>query len=743
MKKLLLALLFCFPLFSQEFHLESDRQVMINSDDLFLSPYEVNGVCEPTCREIKNNYKTRIESFDATTGITICTIKGGGANTLGYNANTYNPKCIEDTNNVIEYGTGQLVSEGKSYADKYQVLHNYKQKTFTSFLGSLATLDPEIIDFDVTNSTGILTLKDQSVVYGTNIIDYKTNPRYVATSDAMNKANLAYYSSIFTNMNKVYGFLQNLLFVFVGMFFIGQILYQKGADLLEKEGQANINNSNWLKSFMTPVLAVGFFFAPIPEDAGMNATIVQKMIRYMTLQSIEIADTASSIGIEAYMKRVYSTVGASSSEGERAIKESILNAKARSEIYSNALLLCQERYPVATTYQANDEWAKKYEYLDPNKPKQDISYIACRNIERELITANTEVESKTILSRGIEQAHNNNELGNKLTEITTKINDRQRELGFLTAVMLPSYATAIEEMSLILDNSIIKQAQDVQKKDLDQIAINRSNSHNNNTRVILGDGQIGGAVGEVVGLTTYFMMPGFDGMYNFLKSAKDGLVDTIFNSNPNPTKSKNSKNVESDKGAKGGGLLKSTVSIGGDVGAFIGAKLMYDQILKYLPIVISVLVGVIAFFGWYVQLLKYFYISTFVTMFAITTKKTNKIVEFLVNGLTIFLKPVLIAIFIFLALFINTLASDIFTIVGQDSFNLIQNIQDEFWLSLCVGIMSALYFLVIPILYIIITWKLILSGPSYVFNMVGLNQQNADDLATDLTQRVSRYASPI
>ncbi len=730
MKKLLLTLLLpLVPLFSQGLNLESDREQLINSDDLFKSPYEINSGCIPKCRDLKEPYVSRVTDFDAESGITTCEIKDGGLDVLGFNANTFNKYCVEQTNNVVEYGSGQLASEGKNYGDLYsEVLFDYKQKTYTSFLGSMATLDPEIIDFDITDKTGILTLKDQSAIYGTNIIDYKTNPRYVAVTDAMNKANLAYYSKIFTNMNTVYSYTQNLLFIFVGMFFIGQIGYSKTLEVLEKqavEGVAGQGKS--LKAFMAPVLAVGLFFAPIPEDAGMNATIVQKMIRYMTLSSINIADRASAVGIEAYMTRLYSTVGAISSDGEKAIKESLLNAIGKLSIYSDSLVLCENRYPYVSTYQANDELAGKYEVFDVNKAGQDISYSACREIERKRVLARTEYREKLILSRGIEQAHNNNELGRKLTEINTKINDRQRELGFLAAVMLPSYATAIEEMSLILDNSVVKQAQDAQMKDLDQIAINRGNAHNNNTRVVLGNDEIGAVAGETIGLTTYFMLPGFSGLFQFFKSAKDGVIDTFTSKSPN---------------AKGG-LLKGAVSIAGDVGAFFMTKIIFDQILKYLPIVISVLVGLLAFFGYFVSLLKYYYISTFVTMFALTTGKVNKITEFLVNGLTIFLKPVLIVIFIFLALFINTLAADIFKILGTDAFNLIQNIQNEAWLSFCTGIMTALYFLVIPILYIIITWKLILSGPTYVFNMIGLNQNNADDLASDLTQRVSRYASPI
>jgi len=242
MKRLTLAIVMyiCAPLlcFAQE--MQSDRVTFNPTRDLFATVDDtINGACQPTCRAVKLPFATRIEGFNAKSGETFCSVgyKGGGGvpQAQNYHANTYNPNCVNATNTQIEFGNGELLSEGVSYGDIAQVLHAHDNTiTLSHFLASVATLDPEIIDMSATNRTGILTLKNPGTLYGTNIIDYNTNPRIVATSDAFNKANLGFFAGLFVNMSEIYGYVQNLLFVLIGMFFIGRIGFDKGLKVLEK-----------------------------------------------------------------------------------------------------------------------------------------------------------------------------------------------------------------------------------------------------------------------------------------------------------------------------------------------------------------------------------------------------------------------------------------------------------------------------------------------------------------------------
>jgi len=72
------------------------------------------------------------------------------------------------------------------------------------------------------------------------------------------------------------------------------------------------------------------------------------------------------------------------------------------------------------------------------------------------------------------------------------------------------------------------------------------------------------------------------------------------------------------------------------------ASTIYAWMIQKMPILVSVIAGIVAFVGYIIELAKYFYISPFVVAFAMTTKKTHKIVDFMVTGLTIFFKPLLL-----------------------------------------------------------------------------------------------------
>jgi hypothetical protein len=166
---------------------------------------------------------------------------------------------------------------------------------------------------------------------------------------------------------------------------------------------------------------------------------------------------------------------------------------------------------------------------------------------------------------------------------------------------------------------------------------------------------------------------------------------------------------------------------------------IYAWLIQKLPIVVSVIAGVVAFVGYVIELAKYFYISPFVVAFALTTKKTHKIVDFLVTGLTIFFKPLLLVIFIFFSLFIYTLVQDIFMHYVANQFGILGKVagtQSSVYLVLylvktmmeVLGSLAATY----------IMWKLILTGPTWAMKLVGVDNAQNDMISEALSQRMDR-----
>lgn len=58
-----------------------------------------------------------------------------------------------------------------------------------------------------------------------------------------------------------------------------------------------------------------------------------------------------------------------------------------------------------------------------------------------------------------------------------------------------------------------------------------------------------------------------------------------------------------------------------------------------IPLLAISVASLVAFLSYLVSLCKYFYISPFVTAWAMATKKTDKIIDFLLAGIAIFLNP--------------------------------------------------------------------------------------------------------
>ncbi|MDR1285379.1 MAG: hypothetical protein LBJ88_04175 [Campylobacteraceae bacterium] len=168
-------------------------------------------------------------------------------------------------------------------------------------------------------------------------------------------------------------------------------------------------------------------------------------------------------------------------------------------------------------------------------------------------------------------------------------------------------------------------------------------------------------------------------------------------------------------------------------------SIIYEWSITKIPIIVSVVAGIIAFIGYVIELAKYFYISPFVVVFALTTKKTHKIVDFLVTGLTIFFKPLLLVIFIFFSLFIHSLVQDIFLNYSLNQFSVLKHMAEGSELTEAVlALLSAFLQIFGSLGAAYVMWKLILTGPSWAMKLVGVDGAQNDMISEALSQRMDR-----
>ena len=666
--------------------------------------------CIPTCRKVNDNFIALVVDFDPKSGMTYCDIydKNDLSNPTGIMANTKNQTCIDGANQKVS--PKNLLSNGKGYDNASNLAYKPNNVTLTKFLAGLVTLDPELIDFKTTEATGRLTLKDPTAVYGTNTTDITGDDMLIATTDNLNKSNLAYYSMLYTNMSNVYTALQYILLVCVGGWFFGVLGVKKLNERVEKEN----NQGRVLNTFLVPVIAFATFFMPIPESSGMNGTIIQKLIRTSANISNGFADRVGTVGAEAYMQKLYSSVGAFSVEGEKILREDALNLPAIKTSYKLALDECKKRYPNIASFMQESH---STDFFNVNGKDEKYTYLGCQNIEHSLQSYQSLERQNKLYLGALEKSIKNNRLDALLKQINDGVNKRENELGWINSTIIPAMSVLMQNISLIEDNDIALQIQEDNKNITEQ-----TSSINKDKNVIERDENPygGNKLGEqkLVGELVYFILPGAGEVFNAVK----------------------------DAGNKFAGAFEKIPIISGllNIGAsWLGLKTVaftYDTVLNLIPLTICVVASALAFLGYIIELAKFFYITPFVTAFSLTTGRQNKITEFLVTGITIFMKPILIVIFIYFALFIYGLFKDIFLVYSLEQLGMMREITNQISINFIISVITILLKIVGAIGATYIMWKIILTAPSWVMKMIGLNDSGANNMVEQLSRNLEKYS---
>ncbi|MCZ6164207.1 hypothetical protein [Campylobacter ureolyticus] len=666
--------------------------------------------CIPTCRKVNDNFIALVVDFDPKSGMTYCDIydKNDLSNPTGIMANTKNQTCIDGANQKVS--PKNLLSNGKGYDNASNLAYKPNNVTLTKFLAGLVTLDPELIDFKTTEATGRLTLKDPTAVYGTNTTDITGDDMLIATTDNLNKSNLAYYAMLYTNMSNVYTALQYILLVCVGGWFFGVLGVKKLNERAEKEN----NQGSVLNTFLVPVIVFATFFMPISESSGMNGTIIQKLIRTSANISNNFADRVGTVGAEAYMQKLYSSVGAFSVEGEKILREDALNLPAIKFSYELALDECKKRYPNIASFMQESH---STDFFNVNGKDEKYTYLGCQNIEHSLQSYQSLERQNKLYLGALEKSIKNNRLDALLKQINDGVNKRENELGWINSTIIPAMSVLMQNISLIEDNDIALQIQEDNKNITEQ-----TSSINKDKNVIERDENPygGNKLGEqkLVGELVYFILPGAGEVFNAVK----------------------------DAGNKFAGAFEKIPIISGllNIGAsWLGLKTVaftYDTVLNLIPLTICVVASALAFLGYIIELAKFFYITPFVTAFSLTTGRQNKITEFLVTGITIFMKPILIVIFIYFALFIYGLFKDIFLVYSLEQLGMMREITNQISINFIISVITILLKIVGAIGASYIMWKIILTAPSWVMKMIGLNDDGANNIVEQLSRNLERYS---
>ena len=119
-------------------------------------------------------------------------------------------------------------------------------------------------------------------------------------------------------------------------------------------------------------------------------------------------------------------------------------------------------------------------------------------------------------------------------------------------------------------------------------------------------------------------------------------------------------------------------------------------------------------------------------------RKTDKISEYLVTGIVIFFKPVLLVIFIYLGLFLYYLCIDVFIFLAEEQFYLLDAINQSFFVAMVLQLSLGLIKITSSFAAVYLMWKVILSAPGHVIKMIGLN--NVGDFLEPISSKLERQS---
>lgn len=737
-----------------------------------------NSKCEWKCRKVNDGYATQIIGFDFANGTTFCKVyEISDLNLdLKFSANQTNATCRTEVRKGLEVEATSFKSLLNQNKDFLESKITYTEKsdslTMSHFLSSLATLNPNIIDREQTKNLGHLTLKngldfvslEKISGRGTNknvngeseelellegILNTQapmsvSGKEYQKTSaiDGFNKNNMAYFSDLFMNMEKVYQHLQILLFVVVGGFYISSIGANKLQVYLENRGES-ASNQPYLHKFYIPLLMVGTFFMPIPEANGTaHSTMVQNTIRYFTTESTKIADMASAIGGKTYMDKIYKSIGGINYAGV----VSLLNQKYEKQyiamqgenIYNNT---CAKRYTKPYSAQKEsyfttltEEEKKKFKEVyrqDFNQvagKEQDISLEACIFLEVEILKAKNDLDRVETQLNGIKKFNSSENIKNKINRLDSYFNTRENQLGWINSLITPSSAILAQTFVFADDQVVnydVKEVTEKNQKNVEEFS--EKGYTQGESKGKINDSLLGKLAGKLV----WMMLPGASAVKDFVKDNQAKLTAAI--------------------GAGIGSAVPVVGSVmGGIIGWVVGAIttitsysltiLLMEWTFEKVPLLVCTTASIIVFVSYLVSLCKYFYISPFVVAFALATKRMNKIVDFLVSGIAIFFKPILIVLFIYLALFVHTLIDEIFIFMSVEQFSGIETSWYNFHTNFVIGAITGLLVIFGKLASSYIMWKLIISGPSWAMSLVGIDGKQDDMIAQGIEANLAKRA---
>lgn len=370
--------------------------------------------------------------------------------------------------------------------------------------------------------------------------------------------------------------------------------------------------------------------------------------------------------------------------------------------------------------------------------KNDISVAACVKAELDMYEAQRKIKLATKALEGIKKYQASDYISQFLDKIDKFSARREYELGWINTSLLPGTAMVAE-----IGKNFARRSYDdfLIQSETDNKELSEKNAEAIKDIQKRGEQNVKGAsyeltdtvLGWTMGKVIYGILPGYDTVKKTFAEFQETypIFSTIFTFavSDNP-------------------ILMSIVGLVSIVAYDTVKPLMnlivsawfFDQIFIHLPIIVATVATTIAIVSYLVSLTKYYFISPFVVAFSITTRRMDKIVEFLVSGISLFFKPVLIVMFVYLSLFVYVYVKDFFLLLSELQFQIISSQEIGIVGMIAVSSIQGLLKIFASMASCYIMWKLIVGGAEWTMRYIGIDKDNDSSIAQSMSQHLERRA---
>jgi len=611
-----------------------------------------------------------------------------------------------------------------------------------------------------------------------------------------------YYNFMSIAWGNIFNYAGTLFLAFLALYLSGNVALKYALHKLKHEDEQGAFEFP-IKTRLVSIamtLMVSFIQFPTGEGSQISnetiqaqTSIAKKIISYLGSMGSSVADYSAGAIETIYMQYL---LNANRSYGihhvysfEKEQEENVMKQKLRVVFFHTA---CQAEYPVSYkkygdfsgvadklespewTSEVTDDWYERYgsSFFGENGKKNNarVALSLCAKTQKDIVFNNSKLEhDKKIIEDAIKNIDSYKQSGRanigKVFALSQLV--AVKNMGWYAIASIPVLQVYLKNTDLINTISKMKSSGDgyssLTEKNLHDMDTELQKDGNNYNMERYTRGMEKETMGssnmlrEMFKYQVYFMMPGFESLYNFSKvfakgailgvgevakmipmMKEGGVLFKLFN------KAKNNAAV-----GKANSLMFGVFV---SVMAFILAIFLYDLIIKIIFAGVVALLITVKIVFYIIDVFIYYFVSPFVVGWQMTIQSnTDKLHKYISNGFVLLVvKPSLIVfstmMFVVGMGLMHSIYNMIFDIV-YSSIELANSLlgKGDFSVTgfLIMANIKGISEIFIDLVGLVLAYKLIMEGDKMILDKFGYRDENENSISTQVSDKIQTLAGKI